>query len=230
MGKHRSPPGPNSADDDLDNRGAGMERLDGPDLADLIATAAAGNQASWNSLVDRYLPLVFSVIRRYRLTDEDANDVSQTLWLRLVENLESIREPRALPAWIVTTTKREALRVLAARRRTTPVDSNTGFDGTEANAPATDDGLLRAERRQALRDGLALLKPEERRLILLLIIDPALSYAEIGQRLDISVGSIGPTRGRCLNKLRSTPGIERLMCADNDSDFEGGDVNDFAKV
>ena len=207
-----------------------MEPKDGPGLAELIATAAAGNQASWNALVDRYLPLVFSVIRGYRLTDEDASDVSQTLWLRLIENLETIREPRALPAWIVTTTKREALRVLAARRRTTPVDSTIGFDGKDVDAPAIDDQLLRAERRQALRDGMALLKPEERRLMMLLITDLALSYAEISRRLDISVGSIGPTRGRCLNKLRSTPGIERLMCADNDSDLEGGEVNDLAKV
>ncbi len=188
-----------------------MELQETRPLADLLHSAADGDQASWNALVERYLPLVYSVVRRYRLTDEDAADVSQTLWLRLVENLGSIREPRALPSWIITTTKREALRVLAARQRATPIDAITGFETAPADGPDTDADLLRAERHQALRDGLAELAPHDRELILMFIADPPIPYREIAARLGIPVGSIGPTRGRALNKLRATPGIARLM-------------------
>lgn len=206
-----------------------MELRETRTLADLLSAASQGDQASWNALVERYLPLVYSVARRYRLTDEDAADVSQTLWLRLLENLDSIREPRALPSWIITTTKREALRVLAARQRATPVDAINGFDTTSLDGPEHDADLLRAERHQALRDGLAELAPEDRELILLFIADPPLSYRQIASRLGIPVGSVGPTRGRCLNKLRSTIGIERLMAADHD-DNEGGDREALVRV
>jgi RNA polymerase sigma factor (sigma-70 family) len=205
-----------------------MELHETRPLADLLSSAAHGDQASWNALVERYLPLVYSVVRRYRLTDEDAADVSQTLWLRLVENLGSIREPRALPSWIITTTKREALRVLAARQRTTPVDAISGFDTTECDGPETDAQLLRAERQQALRDGLAELAANDRELVLMFIADPPIPYKEIAARLGVPVGSIGPTRGRALNKLRATPGIARLMHTDYDNTDEGGDRGDFA--
>jgi RNA polymerase sigma factor (sigma-70 family) len=181
------------------------------ELADLLKAAVGGDQSAWDELVDRYLPLVFSVLRSYRLSGQDAADVSQTVWLRLVENLKNIREPRALPSWIITTTKREALRVLSTNNRAKPVDAATGFATIAADSPDTDEGLLRAERRQALRDGLAQLRPEEQQLTLLLIADPPVSYAEISRRLGIPVGSIGPTRARCLEKLRATAGLERLL-------------------
>jgi RNA polymerase sigma factor (sigma-70 family) len=181
-----------------------------PDLGSLLAAAAGGSQSAWNIIVDRHLPLVFSVIRRYRLNNDDAHDVSQTVWLRLVEHLDTIREPSALPGWIVTTTAREALRVVTARGRTVPVDPMTDLDLAKVDGPGTDDELLRAERHQALRDGLAQLKPEERELMTLLIVDPPLPYAEVARRLDMPVGSIGPTRGRCLQKLRATAGLAHL--------------------
>ena len=81
-------------------------------LDDLVTRARAGDQASWNALVDRFLPLVNGVIRRFRLSSADADDVNQTVWLRLVEHLGDLREPRALPGWLVTTTRNEALRVI----------------------------------------------------------------------------------------------------------------------
>jgi RNA polymerase sigma factor (sigma-70 family) len=191
-----------------------MTSHDNSDLADLLRAAVEGDQSAWDALVERYLPLVYSVLRNYRLTGQDAADVSQTLWLRLVENLKTIREPRALPSWIITTTKREALRVLSTNQRALPVDPGTGFAAIVADGPENDEALLRAERRQALRDGLANLKPEEQQLMLLLIADPPVSYAEISRRLGIPVGSIGPTRGRCLDKLRETAGLERLLVSE----------------
>jgi RNA polymerase sigma factor (sigma-70 family) len=117
-----------------------------------VAAAARGEAQAWNELVAHYTPLVISVIRRYRLSDEDAADVNQTLWLRLVEHLDSIREPRALPLWIITTTRNECLQVLRSRRRTRTVDPATGLDDTEDPA-GTDlaEDLLQAERHQVLR-------------------------------------------------------------------------------
>jgi RNA polymerase sigma factor (sigma-70 family) len=203
---------------------ADVELRDDPSLADLLARAAGGDQQAWGTLVERYIPLVFSVARKYPLSHQDVADVSQTLWLRLVEKIATIREPEALAAWIITTTKREALHVVAAGSRTTPVDPTTGFEKAPYDGPETDAELLRVERHQALRDGLALLRPEERELMLLLIADPRPPYAEIARRLGISVGSIGPTRGRCLEKLRATAGLERLLTA------EGGDCNDLART
>src|SRR5215475_4526551 len=80
------------------------------DLAPIVARAAAGDQAAWGTLVDRYGPLVWAVARAYDLTQADANDVFQTTWLRLVENLDDI-EPTTLTRWLTTTARREALRV-----------------------------------------------------------------------------------------------------------------------
>ena len=205
-----------------------MELPETRPLAELLRAAADGDQASWNAIVERYLPLVYAVVRKYRLTDEDAADVSQTLWLRLVENLGSIREPRALPSWIITTTKREALRVLAARQRAVPVDAIAGFDANQCDGPETDEELLRAERHQALRDGLAELAQPDRELLQMFVADPPIPYKEIAARLGVSVGSIGPTRGRALNRLRSTPSIARLMHTGYDE--EGGDRGNVARV
>ena len=201
-------------------------------IPELVAAAALGEQSAWNRLVERYMPLVYSVIRGYRLMGADAEDVSQTLWLRLVEHLKDIREPRALPSWIVTTTKREALRVLKTRDRMLPVDPLSGNlePGTTDSAGPEDD-LHRAARHQALREGLAELPMQDRELVLLLVADPPVSYVEIGRRLGIPVGSIGPTRARCLNKLRMTSAIRAFLTAEGDLDDDtGGDRDDLTKV
>lgn len=190
--------------------------------ADLVAAAVRGEQEAWNELVDRYLPLVRSVTRTYRLSDGDADDVSQTVWLRLVEHLTDIRAPAALPKWIITTTRNESLRVIKARRRTLPVDPLGAATFDAAADPMEVDGdLLRAERHQALRDGLSELAPQQRRLLLLLIADPPLSYREIGELLDMPVGSIGPTRARCLDQLRATSAMSMFQ-ADGASHDKGG--------
>ena len=188
-------------------------------LADRVAAARGGDRAAWDSLVEQYMPLVISVAGRYRLCPDDVADVSQALWLRLVEHLDDIREPRALPGWIVTTTKHEALRLLKGRQRAVPVDPLTGFALNEAG---NDDGvevdLLRLERHQALREGVRELRPQHRALLLLLLADPPLSYDDISRRLGIPKGSIGPTRARCLEALRNTTAMQTFLCT-SDSDF-----------
>ena len=179
------------------------------DLPELVAAAVSGNRAAWNSLVERFAPLVTSVIRRFRLNESDADDVRQNTWLRLVEHLERIREPFALPGWIVTTTRNEALRVLSARRRMEPVDPQVDDRLDTLNNEDLAANLLLAERRQAVRGGLAELRSEHREL-LLLVSDPEISYRQISRRLGIPTGSIGPTRARCLQKLRDTTAVQAL--------------------
>nr|WP_208383624.1 sigma-70 family RNA polymerase sigma factor [Modestobacter marinus] len=171
-------------------------------------------------MVDRYLPLVRSVTRAYRLPDRDAEDVGQTVWLRLVEHLASIREPRALPKWIMTTAKHESLRVIGSTRRAVALDPlPEPHDAGER--VDVDAELLRAERQQALRDGLAELPAAQRELLLLLVADPPVSYREISERLGMPVGSIGPTRARCLARLRAT-GALRAFLQDDPADHPGG--------
>ncbi len=179
-------------------------------LATLVPAAREGDQSAWNAIVDRFLPLVGAIIRRHRLSEADGDDVSQTVWLRLVEHLGALREPDALPGWIRTTTRNECLRVLAARSRTRPVDpqDSGGLDAVAGDVADTE--LLAAERRQALREALAELPAGRRDLLLLLLTDPPLAYDEISARLGIPIGSIGPTRARALEQLRRTSALRGL--------------------
>ncbi len=178
----------------------------------LVRAAAGGSQLAWDRLVQRFMPLVISVIRNFHLTGKDAEDVSQTVWLRLVEHIDSIREPRALPGWIQTTTRHEAIRVHRVRAQSSPVDPAAGgpLDSHVESVPM-DDRLLRAERHQALLEGLAQLPGAQRQLLELLVVDPPLSYHDISNRLGIPIGSIGPTRARALARLRASGPIQSLL-------------------
>jgi RNA polymerase sigma factor (sigma-70 family) len=194
---------------------------DDPTVIDLVNRANNGEKSAWDQLVERYAPLVWSICRRYQLDRPDADDVGQGVWLRLVEHLPALRDPAALPGWIATTTRRECLRVLRAgqrrdeHERPLPPESAAeiaGRAGAEADLPGS--GLLEAELMDALRAGLMSLSTRCRELLLLLIQDPPLAYADIGARLQLPVGSIGPTRGRCLEALRRTPGLAALNSAE----------------
>jgi RNA polymerase sigma factor (sigma-70 family) len=178
----------------------------------LVEEARRGEQASWAALLQQFTPLVRGVARRYRLNDGDAEDVAQTVWLQLLQHLERIREPRSLPKWIVTTARHESLRVARSRAVTLSIESLAGGpDELPADHVGVDFALLRAEEAQALRDGLAALPHPHRELLLMLSVEPRLSYREISRRLHIPVGSIGPTRARSLERLRTTPAMRRYL-------------------
>jgi len=181
-------------------------------VPELVTAARDGDQNAWNALVDRFLPLVTGVIARHRLFGADADDINQTVWLKLVEHLDRLREPEALAGWIATTTRHECLALLRRRQRCNPVDpSSYGvFDHDPQQGDLADD-LLREERQHALREGLLELPEDRRQLLLMLISDPAPSYSEISRTLGIPVGSIGPTRARALDHLRSTGAIQALL-------------------
>ena len=178
----------------------------------LVTAAGRGDQDAWNDLVVRFSPLLVGVLRQCRLSTAEIEDVAQTVWLRLVEHLDSLREAQALPMWIITTGRREAWRHTANGRRILLRDPNEiDWVGDPATEAATDDGLLRAERQQALLTGFAELRPRDRQLMLMFLEDPPPSYAEISRRTGIPIGGIGPTRARVFKKLRSTPALRAVM-------------------
>ncbi len=177
----------------------------------LVAAAAAGDQTAWVEIVDRYTPLLVGVLRQCRLTTAELEDIAQTVWLRLVEHLDDLREARALPKWIVTTGRREAWRYLSVERRTSPQDPQSVGWSHAGGDEGSEEELLRAERHQALLAGLAELEPRQRQLLLLLIEDPPLSYASISRLTGIPVGAIGPTRGRAIERLRRTPQLRAFV-------------------
>ncbi len=192
----------------------GDRMRDDPVVTDLMTRARNSDKQAWDALVERYAPLIWSICRRHWLGGADADDVGQSVWLQLVDQLDRIRDPAALPGWLATTTRRECGRILRARRRhcagyalhleTMPDDL--------AQMPVQD--LLVAERHAALREAFLHLPACCQQLIALLLEDPPLSYAEISARLGIPAGSIGPNRGRCLDKLRRYPAITALINAD----------------
>ncbi|HEY1346298.1 MAG TPA: sigma-70 family RNA polymerase sigma factor [Streptosporangiaceae bacterium] len=195
---------------------------DASEVSRLVRASASGSETAWNELVRRYSPLVMAVTRSYQLTADDAKDVSQTVWLRLVENLANLREPDALPGWLATTTQRECIRQLRQGRRVLPVDPQT--DGALQQCPTVDPGtdILRAELHQALRDGLAELPERDQALLKLRAADPPKSYEEISQLLGMPIGSIGPTLRRCLDRLRETSAVRAYLAAPTVDGGQGG--------
>jgi RNA polymerase sigma factor (sigma-70 family) len=183
----------------------------GPDV--LVARAVDGDERAWNQLVERYSSLLWSVCRRFGLSEQDGADVAQTVWLRLVEHLTDLRSAAALPGWIVTTTRRECVLVLRGRGRQRaagwPVDEVEALP--DDTAPTVDDALLAAERDAVVRDSLAQLDCRCRDLLRLLVADPPVPYARIATVLAMPVSSIGPTRGRCLKRLRGMPALARFL-------------------
>jgi RNA polymerase sigma factor (sigma-70 family) len=182
------------------------------DVTELVRAARAGDSSAWDTLVERYSGLVVGVARAHRLREADVADVFQTVWLRLVEGLSLLREPRALPGWLVTTTRNECLRSIRMEQHTRLTDFGDDEPTlARAGGPDLDEHLLREERRETLRQALASLPEHCRRLLTLLLTDPPTPYEEISDRLDIPPGSIGPTRGRCLDKLRRCPALAALL-------------------
>jgi RNA polymerase sigma factor (sigma-70 family) len=182
---------------------------DDPSVVALVTRAAGSDEGAWHELVDRYAPLVWSICARYQLGAPDIEDVGQTVWLGLVEQLanEKLREPAALPGWLATTTQRECVRVLRARGKYQVFGSDPDDGGMPAQADAMviEEEVLLAERNALLRAALAELADADQRLLALLLRDPPLSYAEIGVILGMPPGSIGPTRQRCLRRLGRSP-------------------------
>ena len=175
-----------------------------PTAEELVLGAAAGDQAAWDALVERFAPTVWAIARGHRLSPADAGDVSQTTWLRLVENLGSIRQPERIGAWLATTARRESLRVLRLLGRQVPSGDDLDRVADPESLRSPDRTLVAEEQERLLQTLLADLPSRSQDLLRLLSADSHLSYRDISQALDMPIGSIGPTRARVLERLRQS--------------------------
>jgi len=184
-------------------------------VAALVRSAAAGDEQAWAGLVDRFSGTVWAVARSHRLSPADSADVSQTTWLRLVEHLGRIEQPERVGAWLATTARRESLRVLRTSGRQVPTDAelDTVPTGSEWDVDAR---LIVAERDRTLNKMMERLPIRCQVLLRFLSADTRLSYRELSEALDMPIGSLGPTRGRCLDHLRRIAASEGLSVSDLD--------------
>lgn len=167
---------------------------------ELLRRAIAGNQGAWNDLVDRFSQMVWNVARSFRLDEATAKDVSQTVWMKLIENASRIEDPEKLPGWLATTCRREAIRVSKLRDRTIPTEFEYDI---EDDSPSLEALLIEDEESGILVKAFGRLSEGCQQLLRLLTIEPALSYEEIAEVTGRPVGSLGPTRARCLDRLKT---------------------------
>jgi RNA polymerase sigma factor (sigma-70 family) len=166
-----------------------------------VRAAAGGDPRAWQALVDRYSGGLRVIARSHRLSGADTEDVVQTTWLRFVEHLPRITTPASVRAWLATTARRECLRVLREGARCPPSEELPDAP-LQRDAPGIQARLLESERDEVLWRAVGLLAPRDQALLGLLLADPPLSYEQIGTAMDMPTGSIGPTRARCLARLR----------------------------
>ena len=182
--------------------GTGMTADD--DTAALLARAREGDQSAWNAIVEQHTGLMWSVARAYRLDTATASDAIQTTWLRLVEHLDRIQDPERLGGWLATTVRRECLQALRrnTRERLAP-GGDAGLDAVDTDAEPLDAGLLQDERDAALWSAFRGISDRCQRLLRVLMASPPPSYEQVSAVLDMPIGSIGPTRARCLARLKT---------------------------
>lgn len=180
--------------------------------ASLLARAAQGDQRAWDELVATHTRLLWAVARSFRLDAADANDVVQTTWLRLVEHLDRIEDPARLVGWLVTTARREAMRVLRRSGRERPAPEDSLLQQPD-DGPPVDAALLLDERNAALWQAYERLGDKCRQLLRVAVYEPQ-AYEEISAALGMPMGSIGPTRRRCLTQLRTL--LEGSVLAEGD--------------
>jgi RNA polymerase sigma factor (sigma-70 family) len=172
-------------------------------LADLLAAAAAGDQDAWDAIVRRFEGLLWATVRGFRLSPDASADVMQTTWLRLVEHLGGLRDPERLGVWLATTARHECLRYLKVSRRQIPVGDDELFESPRGEPPpAVDADLVRDERATTLWRAFTRIPERCQQLLRLLTADPPLPYDDVAVAIDRPIGSIGPTRARCLEQLR----------------------------
>ncbi|MEV4252642.1 sigma-70 family RNA polymerase sigma factor [Spirillospora sp. NPDC049652] len=183
---------------------------------ELVMRARRGDGAAWGLLVDRHAPLLWAIARSCGLDDADCGDVVQTTWLRLVERIDTVRDPQAVPHWLAVTARREAVSLARRRGREAPADPLCFTDVVAVRprppvAAAGDLGMQRfvsgpedaaLAREQVGRVGEALRALPRRCQDLLRMLALASSYSELAAALDVPIGSIGSARARCLAQLR----------------------------
>ena len=185
----------------------------GARIAGLVGEAKKGSEEALGQLVTELSPLLWQVARAAGLGTDDAEDVLQTVWLRLVSHLGDIHTSGALTAWLVTTTKREAWRVRAAGRKQLPVDEGW-LAGIPDQAAGSEDLAITDDHNRRLWRALGRLSPRCQELLRIIAFVPRPDYQAVADELGIPRGSVGPTRGRCLAKLRSMLADDGLLADD----------------
>jgi RNA polymerase sigma factor (sigma-70 family) len=173
------------------------------DVTRLVRRAASGDQHAWEGLVEKYGRLIWSITRDFKLVESDAADVFQTTWMRLIEHIDRIQHADRVGSWLASTARNECLRCLANRKRVVlSYGEDTFEEAAASHEPEIDEALLAQEQAAVVRQAVTELPQHWQRLMEMLMADPPASYAEISDELGVPVGSIGPTRGRCLARLR----------------------------
>jgi len=172
------------------------------DVARLVRRAATGDKGAWERLVDQYNRLIWSITREFKLFESDAADVVQTTWMRLIEHIDRLQHPERVGSWLAATARNECLRCLAARKRVVLAHEGDTLEVVAENEPEVDEALLAEERAAIVRAAMTQLPGRWQRLMEMLMADPPVPYAKISDELGLPIGSIGPTRARCLARLR----------------------------
>jgi len=176
--------------------------------SDLIERCLRGDEAAWRDLIGRYQGLIYSVPRRMGMSPEASADVFQTVCVLLYQRLDSIRDPGRLGGWLLTTSSREAIRASRRAKRVVQIDNGRDPETTSAAEelpdvrPLADVDREAIERAQILRSALAEMSDRCRTLLEAFLDDGDANYRDVARRLGIPIGSIGPTRARCFEKLR----------------------------
>ncbi|MFJ3792513.1 RNA polymerase sigma factor [Kitasatospora sp. NPDC090091] len=174
----------------------------------LVDECLAGNQDSWNQIVDSYTPLIWAIVRGHRLSTADCEDVIQTTWLRVIQHLGQLRDPEKLAHWLSAAARRESLKHIRRSGRSTPADEPEVFDRPEPSENQPEEEALKQETRDEVLLAYCSLSPKCQALLGLLVADPPMSYDEVSATLGIPRGSIGPFRSRCLKHLERAMAVE----------------------
>jgi RNA polymerase sigma factor (sigma-70 family) len=183
-------------------------------IAGLLDAARQEDEDALGQIVTELSPLLWQIARAAGLSSSDAEDVLQTVWMRLLDHLDDIHTSAALTGWLVTTTRREAWRVSAAGRKQRPADTDL-FAALPDRGPGSEEQVIIDDQRRILWAAIGQLSPRCQELLRIIAFVPRPDYAAVAAELGMPTGSIGPTRGRCLAKLRT------LLAGDLDGDLEG---------
>jgi len=168
----------------------------------LVKKCLAGDEKAWSSLIDKYKALIYSIPVKYGLPPQEAADVFQTTCIELLTRLPELREPRALPKWLMQVAHHQCYRWKRQQQRLISRDGDTGLPEPEI-PPIAEELVRQTQEEQILREAIAGLAPRCRKLIELLFFEtPARPYAQIAAELGLAVGSIGFTRQQCIERLR----------------------------
>jgi RNA polymerase sigma factor (sigma-70 family) len=172
----------------------------------LVKDCLAGSEEAWSLLIEKYKALIYSIPVKYRLPPHEAADVFQSTCVELLRRLPDLREPKALPKWLMQVAHHQCYRWKQQQLRVVSRDGDANLP--EPETPAIAESLVQqTQEEQMLREAMAVLSPQCRRLVDLLFFEtPARPYAEVAAELGLAVGSIGFTRQKCMDRLRKRLG------------------------